>query len=1354
MARIERFTCVKLEGTLMSHDHLQRILDGTAEGVSSQEYGLAPGEKINEAISREWEKAIRHWQAFRKSLLDIPSDDPATSLTRERWLLPLFSILGYGRLQAARGLQAGGQEYPISHHFSMSPLHLLGCHVRLDQKTAGLRGAARVSPHGLVQEYLNRSDEDLWGIVTNGETLRLLRDNAHVARMSYIEFDLLAMMETSAYGDFAVMWMLLHATRMEAREDRAENCLLETWARQSRDSGVRALDDLRSGVEAALRALGTGFLQEASNAALRAGLQEGRLSAQDYLNQLMRLVYRLIFLFVAEDRGIIPSSSPELMEGRERYLAWYSLAALRRARRRANDTRHVDRWEGLKTVMPLLQEGSDSLALPALGSFLWSRDALPDLMGANLSNDALMNALRQLCFTTAAGGTRVAVDWKNMGSEELGSIYESLLELIPSVSVGADEPFLLIAQAGNERKGTGSYYTPSALISSLLDTALDPVIRDAVQGKTAKDAIAALLNLKVCDPSCGSGHFLVGAAHRIARRLAVLETGEEEPSPEALRSALRRVIARCVYGVDLNPMSVELCKVALWMESLEPGKPLSFLDHHIKCGNSLVGAVPALIGEGIPDEAFNAVTGDDKELCKIFKRTNRQRRTASASAQIGFLTAFNLGIPQEEWDDIADYARMVAAGEESSLAEVRAMERDYLSLRGTEGWRHAKLVADAWCAAFTQEKVPEKRNLILDGSRFDAVRSAPGKVSAELRAEIASQADAYRFCHWHLEFPEVFFSLKREDTHPWGIGGGFDAVLGNPPWDKVKMEEVPWFTQHDPAIATAGTAAQRKEKIADLKHTNPRLLALFEEDKRRIENESKFLRVSGLYPLSAVGDVNTYAVFTELNRNLTAPAGRAGFIVPTGIATDKGTSALFGDLAGKDRIDSLYSFDNRLQIFPGVHSSYRFCLLTLRGALLRGKASDYAFFLEKTDDLKERERHFGMTGDELRLFNPNTGNCPTFRNARDKQIADKVYRNCPVLMREAREGIPEENPWGIEYRRMFDMSNDSDKFWTRERLQAAGYVPTANRWRKGKNWMLPLYEGKMIYLFDHRYATYAGATQTQLNSGQLPKLTDEEHGDPWKLPMPQYWVDKKEAINKLSEAALAVISFRDITNATNQRTMVTCVAPYGAFGNKAPILVPQVENQQNLLVCTMSSLMFDFIARMSVGGTNMNLYILKQLPVLSLHTICTHNALHNMLFLCSLELLYTSWDLYPWALKDLGMNIPPYRWDPERRHKLEALLNAIAAWLYGVDEQDLDYILDTFPGLRSDEIQQYGSYRMKEEILECFTIVRRLSQGQPSGLEGFLTPAPGDASRRYPFPGRAEAEEKMPWIDWTSLPNG
>lgn len=855
------------------------------------------------------------------------------------------------------------------------------------------------------------------------------------------------------------------------------------------------------------------------------------------------------------------------------------------------------------------------------------------------------------------------------------------------------------------------------------------------------------------DPSCGSGHFLVGAAHRIARRLAALETGEEEPSPEALRSALRRVIARCVYGVDLNPMSVELCKVALWMESLEPGKPLSFLDHHIKCGNSLIGAVPALIGEGIPDEAFNAVTGDDKELCKTYKKTNRQRRTASASAQIGFLTAFNLGIPQEEWDDIADYARLVAAGEDMSLAEVRAMERDYLSLRGTEGWCHAKLVADAWCAAFTQEKVSDKRNLILDGSRFDAVRSAPGKVSGELRAEIVSQSDAYRFFHWHLEFPEVFFSLKLESEHPWGIGGGFDAVLGNPPWDMVQVEEVPWFTKHEPNVALAATGDIRKRMIRKLSITNPRLYKQFKLAARAVMNESKFVRFSGNYPFTK-GKINTYATFTELIRNLIAPNGRAGFIVPTGIATDSGTSPLFSDMAGNDRIDSLYSFDNRLQIFPGVHSSYRFCLLTLRGASLRGKASDYAFFLEKTDDLKERERHFGMTGEELRLFNPNTGNCPTFRNARDKQIADKVYRRCPVLLREARDGQMEENPWGIRYQQMINMTSASHLFKTSENLVAEGYTLVANRWRKGKEWMLPLYEGKMIYLFDHRYATYAGATQTQLNSGQLPKLTDEEHSDPWKLPMPQYWVDKKEAINKLSDSILSVISFRDITNATNQRTMITCVAPYGAFGNNVPVLIPQSENHQNLIACTMSSFVFDFIARMSVGGTHMNFYILKQLPVLSLQMLKNHSDLDHLLYMSSLELLYTSWDLYPWVFRDLKMNIPPYRWDPERRHRLEALLNAIVAWLYGMDEQDLDYILDTFPGLRSDEIQMFGSYRMKEEILQCFSIVRRLSQGQPSELEGFLSPAPGDASRQHAFPGRAEAEQKMPWIDWTSLPNG
>lgn len=495
----EKFTHVKLEGALLTHDHFKRILGGETEGSTPQDYGLAPGEKLNEVISRDWEKALQYWQVFRKNLETLPADDAATSLTRERWLLPLFSILGYGRLQPARGLKAQGEDYPISHFFSLSPLHLLGCRVRLDQKTAGLRGAARVSPHGLVQEFLNKSEDSLWGMVTNGETLRLMRDNANVARMSYIEFDLLGMMETGAYGDFALLWMLLHATRLEARDGHAENCLLEAWTKDSRDTGVRALDDLRTGVEAALRVLGSGFLREADNTALRASLQQGSLTAQEYLNQLMRLVYRLIFLFVAEDRGVIPSPSPDLHQGRDRYLAHYSLGALKQLRRRLDDRRHVDRWEGLKVVMPLLQEGSDALALPALGSFLWSDAALPHLMDTRLSNEALLQAIRHLCWTPGPGDTLLAVDWKNMGSEELGSIYESLLELIPAVAIGADEPFRLIAQAGNERKGTGSYYTPTSLISSLLDTALEPVLQQAVKGKPSREAAQALLNLKVCE---------------------------------------------------------------------------------------------------------------------------------------------------------------------------------------------------------------------------------------------------------------------------------------------------------------------------------------------------------------------------------------------------------------------------------------------------------------------------------------------------------------------------------------------------------------------------------------------------------------------------------------------------------------------------------------------------------------------------------------------------------------------------------------------------------------------------------------------------------------------------------------
>ncbi|MDW8338779.1 MAG: N-6 DNA methylase, partial [Thermoleophilia bacterium] len=576
------FQTIRSEGGLLPADLLQRVAsrDRDLPGLRDEDYH-ASDLPLNERIVRSWNRLVGAWTSFQDARAQLPADDPGTTLTRERLLLPLFEELGYGRLQTARAVEIEGRSYPVSHAWQHVPIHLVGCNVPLDRRTSGVAGAASHSPHGLLQELLNRSEERLWGFVSNGLLLRVLRDNSSLTRQAYLELDLEQMLASEAYADFVLLWLVCHESRLEAK--RPHSCWLERWSQEAARQGTRALDSMRDGVERAISTLGAGFLSHPANATLREALRTGELPAQDYYRELLRLVYRLLFLFVAEDRGLLLSPDASA-EARERYERWYSTARLRQLASRRRGTRHGDLYAALRLVMAKLgdDEGCPELGLPALGSFLWSHEATPHLAQAELSNEHLLEAIRSLA-TLREGKVLRTVDYRNLGAEELGSVYESLLELRPELNADAGT-FELRLAAGNERKTTGSYYTPANLISCLLDSALDPVLEEA-----ARKGEEAILDLKVVDPACGSGHFLVAAAHRIAKRLASLRTGDAEPSPEATRQALRDVVSRCLYGVDVNPMAVELCKVALWIEALDPGRPLSFLDAHIRCGNSLLG---------------------------------------------------------------------------------------------------------------------------------------------------------------------------------------------------------------------------------------------------------------------------------------------------------------------------------------------------------------------------------------------------------------------------------------------------------------------------------------------------------------------------------------------------------------------------------------------------------------------------------------------------------------------------------------------------------------------------------------------------------------------------------------------
>ena len=573
-------------------------------------------------------------------------------------------------------------------------------------------------------------------------------------------------------------------------------------------------------------------------------------------------------------------------------------------------------------------EGCPALALPALGSFLWSPGAIADLAGCDLTNADLLEAIRALAFTID-GKTRRTVDYKNLGSEELGSVYESLLELHPELNTTAGT-FELRTAAGNQRKTTGSYYTPASLVACLLDSALDPVLAEAANQPNAE---ASILKLKVCDPACGSGHFLIAAAHRIAKKLAAVRTGDEEPAPEDVRKALRDVIGHCIYGVDINPDAVELCKVALWMEALVPGKPLSFLDHHIHCGNSLLGTTPALLKRGIPDSAFEPIEGDDKSACRDYRKQNKDERT-------GGLMMFDLFAKSEiiRLSNVRPALARIESLGDDSIESIHAKEQAYRELKESTPYEFARQLADAWCAAFVIPKVivpPLQPRITLTESTFRKLENNPNVVPREVKVEIARLAASYGFFHWHLAFPNAFQAkayseIGEEEVLGWD--GGFDVVLGNPPWERIKIQEQEWFAQRRPDIAKAANAAARRKMIAQLAEEDPALHQAFQDDRRVAEGESHIARNSGRFPLCGRGDVNTYTLFAELNRQLIGASGRVGMVVPPGIVYDDTTKHFFRDLMEGQSLVSFYHFENEEFLFPAVDHRVVFSLLTLSGA--------------------------------------------------------------------------------------------------------------------------------------------------------------------------------------------------------------------------------------------------------------------------------------------------------------------------------------------------------------------------------------------------------------------------------------
>lgn len=1123
------FDALLVEGALIAPDMIAEIAALKATAQSEADYRIPPGLKLRDEIGRSWRIADALWGRFTQ----VRSGGAAPAATEAFVDDLLRQVFGFTSLETIASRAVGDRVYPVRRMAlgGRVPIAVASAGDGLDR---GLDQFAdehrRRSASLVVQELLNADPAARWGIATDGLKLRLLRDNASLTRPAYIEVDLARMFGSGLYADFMALWLLIHESRFGSADASPSDCALERWREAGREAGAKARDRLGAGVEAALKELGCGFVEHPANGALRDAIAGGSLAAHALYEELLRLVYRLIFLFTTEDRGLL--HDPKADEAAKAlYASGYGLARLRAkaARRAAGDPNH-DLYEGLKIVFRALWRGEKALGLPALGG-LFRGDALPHLGEARISNKRLLEAVFRIAWLTEDHAL-MRVNWRDMETEELGSVYESLLELTPRVDLDARAFFFAEGDEakGHARKTTGSYYTPDSLVQLLLDSTLDPVIERTVN-ENPGGAGEALLDLTVIDPACGSGHFLLAAARRLASRVAQLRN-PGSPSNEDWRHALREVARRCLYGVDRNPMAVELCQTALWIESVEPGKPLTFLDGNIRCGDSLIGIFDLEpLRHGIPDEAYKALTGDDKETAKAYARYNKQQREGKGA------TGFLGGLTPPA--GLIDAARALANMPEDNLDQVNAKRAAFQRLHSGDNWLSLKTACDCYVAAFFLPKTGEppkpadlaRPTVPLTDHVWAAARGSM------VYGPLASLADGItnrvRALHWPLEFPHVFSC------------GGFDVVVGNPPWERIKLQEQEFFAARSPEIAMAQNKAARQKLIDALAKAEPdsaegRLLADFQFSKREAEASSEFVRGSGRFPLTGVGDINTYALFAEHFTRLVRPEGRSGIIVPTGIATDSSTSAFFGSLVDHKKLARIIGFENEGMIFSSVHHAFKFCVLISSSSI--SAEAGFCFLVREFSQLEDERRHFILTAEQIARINPNTKTAPTFRSRADAELTAKLYARVPVLIEER----PEEeggdiNPWGITFQAMFHMSGDSGQFQTAAQLIAEGWTRDGTEWVRqadGANGnverLMPLYEAKMVHHFDYRWATYSGGS---LDEEGARDATLAEKQSPDFEPSPRYWVPEGEV--RLRAARVPASLKRGIREADSSRVAKT-----------------------------------------------------------------------------------------------------------------------------------------------------------------------------------------------------------------------
>ena len=1385
------------------------------------EYFLTDGIRATPERQSQRPAFVAFRDAARRLFQDFAAyHEPNETQTEQELIRPLLQLLGWTD-DISQPTAPGGEDRPdlLLYHDTQAKARATSSETSpylaalavaelkpfrrlLDTRGPG-KGTQASSPHAQILRYLRSADTVTdgnlrWGILTNGAVWRLYDQKN---RTHFFEADLEALLTTHDENVLRTFHLLFRRSAF-LRTPGAAATFLET-----------ALDQGRRYEQRVAQSLAGVVFQRVFPRLLQALADKSDQPMPAIREAALIFLYRLLFVLYAEDRGLLPVNDAAYDDYGLRKRVRDDVAE-RKARNDTFSNTASSYYRHLTDLFEQIDRGDQSIGLPPYNGGLFAHDAAPLLNDVRLPDDVIADVVHDLSHTQDDGQRRY-VNYRDMSVQQLGSIYERLLEQEP---VRDPEGQVHIRPNPYARKDSGSFYTPQDLVDLIVDQTLKPLIEERLHAFEARanelrsdrrsraerraelarlDPAEAVLDLKVLDPAMGSGHFLVSAVDFLTDYIAdLIEFAPAVPdwlpaddpyhSPlldrvAAIRDAIlhraaesgwvvneaqltdqaiirRLVLKRCIYGVDKNQLTVELAKVSLWLHSFTVGAPLSFLDHHLRCGDSLLGLriadaraelqrlnVPMFVASALQG-VENAAQGmrqieqlSDADVAEVHQSESLFQAVESATAHLrGFL------------DTLAGLRWLTAGLKVRQRAQFESPLTETLAANPTQAFpllTHAQGAEAASSPLQGERQIPASSAEIGEGSsaqppleasttsgaavlhplqgerQIPASSAEIGEGSSEqptpnqpkpestdpaftnLLKEAKSIAQDESFLHWEAAFPGVWRHWQNETPE-----GGFDAVIGNPPWDRIKLQEVEWFATRDPELARAPTAAARREGIRRLRELDDPLAEAFDQAKARADRLGQVVRASGHYPLLGGGDINLYSLFVERSLRLVKPGGLVGLLTPSGIYADKTAARFFKSVSTTGRVAGIYDFENRRlgtdqpPFFPDIDSRFKFCALIVGGPQRTFPETNCGFFLPDTTTIADPDRAFTLSPDDFSRVNPNTGTAPVFRTRRDADLTRRIYRDHPVLV--DRSGDDERRVWPVRYFNMFHMANSSHLFRTSAELQEEGFYPVqGNRWKRGKDQYRPLYEGKMTQAFDHRAASVVVNRQNLHRPAQPRPTTVEEHSNPDWVPTPQFWVSEQD-IQWPDELRWAV-AFKDVTSPTNVRTVIASIIPRVGAGHTLPLLMPEADDlrsyQENawIWLACLNSFAFDFVARQKVQGQHLTWYTIEQFPVLTpdaYHRRFGDRTAADLVRHHVLRLTYTAHDMAPFA-RDLGYDGPPFPWDEEQRRHLRARLDALYFHLYALSRDDARYILSTFPIIQRQDEAQFGHYRTKDLIL-------------------------------------------------------